>query len=109
MKLFDWGAIQGWEIAWVWLLAQRQMETSGSLLSEAVPSVCLDLWGDIEFAWSGQVYESIDNIPFLGRNPGNDNPYVITGDSEEGLTAGVAGALIISALVEHGECLGVQS
>jgi len=60
--------------------------------------------GPVEFAWSGQVYEPVDAVPFIGRNPGNDNVYVITGDSGEGLTSGVAGAMIVSALAEQGEC-----
>lgn len=57
-----------------------------------------------EFSWSGQVYEPVDAVPFIGRNPGNDSVYVITGDSGEGLTSAVAGAMIISALVVQGEC-----
>lgn len=60
--------------------------------------------GAIEFAWSGQVYEPVDAVPFVGRNPGNNNIYVITGDSGEGLTTGVAGAMIISALAVQGAC-----
>jgi len=60
--------------------------------------------GSPEFAWSGQVYEPVDAVPFVGRNPGNDNVYVITGDSGEGLTTGVAGAMIVSALAAQGEC-----
>jgi glycine/D-amino acid oxidase-like deaminating enzyme/nitrite reductase/ring-hydroxylating ferredoxin subunit len=60
--------------------------------------------GAIEYAWSGQVYEPVDAVPFIGRNPGNDNVYVITGDSGEGLTTGVAGAMIIGQLATQGEC-----
>jgi glycine/D-amino acid oxidase-like deaminating enzyme/nitrite reductase/ring-hydroxylating ferredoxin subunit len=60
--------------------------------------------GPLEFAWSGQVYEPVDAVPFMGRNPGNENVYVITGDSGEGLTSGVAGAMFVSALAEQGTC-----
>ncbi len=60
--------------------------------------------GETEFAWSGQVYEPVDAVPFAGRNPGNDNIYVITGDSGEGLTTGVAGAIIVAALAQQGQC-----
>lgn len=60
--------------------------------------------GQTEFAWSGQVFEPVDGVPFAGRNPGNTNIYVITGDSGEGLTTGVAGAMIVSALAEQGDC-----
>jgi hypothetical protein len=60
--------------------------------------------GKIEYAWSGQVYEPVDMVPFIGRNPGNENVYVVTGDSGEGLTSGVAGAMMIAALATEGEC-----
>lgn len=53
-------------------------------------------------AWSGQVYEPIDYVPHMGRNPGDRNVYVITGDSGEGLTSSVAGALLIADLVKSG-------
>jgi Rieske Fe-S protein len=49
--------------------------------------------------WSGQVLDTIDYAAFIGRNPGNENIYVHTGDSGQGLTHGVAGSLINSALI----------
>ena len=52
-----------------------------------------------EFAWSGQVLETDDFMPFSGRNPGNTNVYVHTGDSGQGITNGVAGALTIAPLI----------
>jgi glycine/D-amino acid oxidase-like deaminating enzyme/nitrite reductase/ring-hydroxylating ferredoxin subunit len=58
--------------------------------------------GETTHAWSGQVYEPIDYIPHMGRNPGDKNVYVITGDSGEGLTSGVAGARLIADLVAQG-------
>jgi glycine/D-amino acid oxidase-like deaminating enzyme/nitrite reductase/ring-hydroxylating ferredoxin subunit len=58
--------------------------------------------GETTHAWSGQVYEPIDYVPHMGRNPGDKNVYVITGDSGEGLTSGVAGALLIADLVSKG-------
>ena len=51
------------------------------------------------FAWSGQVYEPVDHVSFAGRNPGSKNTFVITGDSGEGLTSGVAGAMLIADLI----------
>ena len=47
--------------------------------------------GEITHAWSGQVYEPIDHLPHIGRNPGDERIYVITGDSGEGITSAVAG------------------
>jgi glycine/D-amino acid oxidase-like deaminating enzyme/nitrite reductase/ring-hydroxylating ferredoxin subunit len=49
--------------------------------------------------WSGQVLDTIDYAAFIGRNPGNDHVYVHTGDSGQGITHGVVGALINSALI----------
>ena len=56
-------------------------------------------FGEVEFSWSGQVMEPIDFMPFSGRNPGEDNVYVHTGDSGQGITNGVAGALTIAPLI----------
>lgn len=52
--------------------------------------------GEVTHAWSGQVYEPIDYIPHAGRNPGDERIYVITGDSGEGITSSVAGALLVT-------------
>lgn len=52
-----------------------------------------------EFAWSGQVMETVDFMPFSGRNPGSTNVYVHTGDSGQGITNGVAGSLTIAPLI----------
>jgi glycine/D-amino acid oxidase-like deaminating enzyme/nitrite reductase/ring-hydroxylating ferredoxin subunit len=52
-----------------------------------------------EYRWSGQVLEPIDFMPFSGRNPGNTNIYIHTGDSGQGITNGVAGSLTILPLI----------
>jgi glycine/D-amino acid oxidase-like deaminating enzyme/nitrite reductase/ring-hydroxylating ferredoxin subunit len=56
-------------------------------------------FGQIRNHWSGQVMEPFDFMPFSGLNPGNDKIYVHTGDSGQGMTNGVAGALTIAALL----------
>ncbi|HEX6374693.1 MAG TPA: FAD-dependent oxidoreductase [Allosphingosinicella sp.] len=53
----------------------------------------------VDYRWSGQVLEPIDFMPFSGRNPGNENIYIHTGDSGQGITNGVAGSLNIAALI----------
>ena len=55
--------------------------------------------GDVRYRWSGQVMEPVDFMPYSGRNPGNRDIYVHTGDSGQGMTNGVAGALNIAALL----------
>jgi Rieske Fe-S protein len=49
--------------------------------------------------WSGQVLDTIDYAAFIGRNPGNENIYVHTGDSGQGMTHGVVGSLINTGLI----------
>lgn len=56
-------------------------------------------FGEVGYRWSGQVQEPFDYMPFSGLNPGNRNIYVHTGDSGQGMTNGVAGALNIAALL----------
>lgn len=56
-------------------------------------------FGTVEHSWSGQVLETDDFMPFAGRNPGSDKVYVHTGDSGQGITNGVAGALTIVPLI----------
>jgi glycine/D-amino acid oxidase-like deaminating enzyme/nitrite reductase/ring-hydroxylating ferredoxin subunit len=53
----------------------------------------------LDFAWSGQVIEPIDYLAFIGRAPGEDNIYIITGDSGHGITHGTIGGILITDLV----------
>ncbi|HKS04173.1 MAG TPA: FAD-dependent oxidoreductase [Chthoniobacterales bacterium] len=49
--------------------------------------------------WSGQVMEPVDGVAYIGRNPGDKNVYVITGDSGNGITHGIlAGRLIVDLM-----------
>jgi len=50
--------------------------------------------------WSGQVYEPVDFVPFIGRNPGQERVFIVTGDSGQGMTMGATAALIIPDLIE---------
>jgi hypothetical protein len=60
-------------------------------------------FGHVEYRWSGQVLEPMDFMPFSGRNPGDRNIYIHTGDSGQGITNGVAGSLNLLALLTGGE------
>src|SRR5712671_2600131 len=64
---------------------------------------------EVSHRWSGQVLDTIDYAAFIGRNPGNERVYVHTGDSGQGMTHGVVGSLLNSALIlqrgEVGRCL----
>jgi glycine/D-amino acid oxidase-like deaminating enzyme/nitrite reductase/ring-hydroxylating ferredoxin subunit len=50
---------------------------------------------DVVYRWSGQVLEPVDSLGFMGKNPGDDNIYIITGDSGNGMTHTTIGAMII--------------
>ena len=56
---------------------------------------------DIKFTyrWSGQVQEPSDMIAYIGRDPGTENVYIITGDSGLGLTHGTLGGNLVSDLI----------
>jgi glycine/D-amino acid oxidase-like deaminating enzyme/nitrite reductase/ring-hydroxylating ferredoxin subunit len=55
--------------------------------------------GKLRHAWSGQIYEPVDYAPFIGKSPGARHTYIVTGDSGEGLTTGVAASLIIPDMI----------
>ncbi|KAF2517157.1 FAD-dependent oxidoreductase [Flavobacterium foetidum] len=59
---------------------------------------------EITYRWSGQVIEPVDSLAFLGKNPGSDNIYIITGDSGNGMTHATIGAMIITDQI-----LGIQN
>lgn len=55
---------------------------------------------ELIYRWSGQVMEPVDHLAFIGKNPGDDNIYIITGDSGNGMTHGTIGAIIVSDLIQ---------
>jgi glycine/D-amino acid oxidase-like deaminating enzyme/nitrite reductase/ring-hydroxylating ferredoxin subunit len=59
--------------------------------------------GDVANRWSGQVLEPVDSLAFLGRNPGSEHLYVITGDSGQGMTHATIGAMVVTDLVRGRE------
>lgn len=56
-------------------------------------------FGIADYKWSGQVMEPIDSLAFIGRNPGDDNIYIITGDSGNGMTHCTIGGILITDLI----------
>ncbi len=49
--------------------------------------------------WSGQVLEPVDYMGFIGRDPTQENVYIATGDSGQGMTHGTIAGILISDLV----------
>ena len=57
--------------------------------------------GALRYRWGGQVMEPNDRLAFIGRNPADDdNVFICTGDSGNGMTHGTIAALLISDLIE---------
>lgn len=56
-----------------------------------------------DYHWSGQVMEPVDYLGYIGRNPGHDdNVYIVTGDSGNGMTNGtIAGLLLRDLLMDR--------
>ena len=66
----------------------------------------LEMWtrervlaGDTLYRWSGQVMEPMDGVAFIGRNPGDEHVFIVTGDSGNGITHGILGGLLLRDLV----------
>jgi glycine/D-amino acid oxidase-like deaminating enzyme/nitrite reductase/ring-hydroxylating ferredoxin subunit len=55
--------------------------------------------GAVTHEWSGQVLDTIDYAGFIGRDPGSELIYVAMGDSGQGLTHGVMGAMLNASLI----------
>jgi glycine/D-amino acid oxidase-like deaminating enzyme/nitrite reductase/ring-hydroxylating ferredoxin subunit len=55
--------------------------------------------GELVYRWSGQVLEPLDHVAFIGKNPGDDNIYIVTGDSGNGMTHGTIAGMLITDLI----------
>jgi len=90
-----------------WLIVGGEDHKSGTT-DDAEPRLQrLEAWarshvpefGPVEHRWSGQVMEPVDFAPYIGRNHGNKQVYVATGDSGQGITAGVVAGMLLRDLV----------
>jgi glycine/D-amino acid oxidase-like deaminating enzyme/nitrite reductase/ring-hydroxylating ferredoxin subunit len=55
--------------------------------------------GEVIYQWSGQIVEPMDGVAYIGRYMGNDNIFIATGDSGNGLTHGTIAGILISDLI----------
>lgn len=53
----------------------------------------------IDYRWSGQIFEPVDSLAFIGKNPGDRNIYIATGDSGNGLTHGTIAGILLPDLI----------
>ncbi|HKX91594.1 MAG TPA: FAD-dependent oxidoreductase [Sphingomicrobium sp.] len=91
-----------------WLIVGGEDHRSGTADDMDQRFARLEAWSRQHFPsltgferrWSGQVMEPVDFLPYSGRD-GSDRIYVHTGDSGQGMTNGVAGALNFIALYRN--------
>ena len=70
----------------------------------------LELWARERFPqgrevlhrWSGQVMETVDGLAYIGKDPGDANVYVATGDSGMGMTHGTIAGILLADLIHGG-------
>lgn len=55
--------------------------------------------GSVDYKWSGQIFEPVDGVGLIGRNSGQKNIYVVTGDHGNGLTHGTLAGKLISDMI----------
>jgi glycine/D-amino acid oxidase-like deaminating enzyme/nitrite reductase/ring-hydroxylating ferredoxin subunit len=55
--------------------------------------------GEVTHRWSGQIIEPNDYMAFIGRNPGDDNIFIATADSGNGMTHGTIAGILITDLI----------
>jgi glycine/D-amino acid oxidase-like deaminating enzyme/nitrite reductase/ring-hydroxylating ferredoxin subunit len=54
---------------------------------------------DVTYRWSGQVMEPMDALAYIGRNPGDEKVWVVTGDSGNGMTHGAIAGTLLESLI----------
>lgn len=76
----------------------RQVNAKYEIL-EKWAKLRLPMIDTIEYRWSGQIFEPVDSLAFIGKNPGDKNIYIATGDSGNGLTHGTIAGILIPDLI----------
>jgi glycine/D-amino acid oxidase-like deaminating enzyme/nitrite reductase/ring-hydroxylating ferredoxin subunit len=57
--------------------------------------------GPVGRRWSGEVMEPVDGVAFIGKNAlDDDNVFIVTGDSGNGMTHGVIAGMLLADLVQ---------
>ncbi|WP_036015290.1 FAD-dependent oxidoreductase [Bradyrhizobium yuanmingense] len=57
---------------------------------------------EVTHRWSGQVLEPVDFAGFIGRSPGEEHVFVVSGDSGQGITNGLVAGMLIADLITSG-------
>ncbi|WP_340596420.1 FAD-dependent oxidoreductase [Bdellovibrio sp. GT3] len=64
---------------------------------------------DVATMWSGQLLEPVDGMAFIGKSPGRNHTYIVTGDSGHGFTHSAIASKVIADQIEgsHNEYSGI--
>jgi Rieske Fe-S protein len=54
---------------------------------------------DVQYKWSGLVFEPADSLAFIGRDNSERNVFIATGDSGHGMTHGVIAGILLTDLI----------
>lgn len=55
---------------------------------------------DVLYQWSGQVFEPVDGLAYIGRDPSHgENTFIATGDSGHGMTHGTIAGMLLTDLI----------
>lgn len=90
-----------------WLIVGGEDHKTGQDLNEQEKFSLLETWAKehfpmiekVVYRWSGQVFEPVDSLAFIGKNPGSKDVYIATGDSGHGMTHGMIAGLLITDLI----------
>lgn len=74
--------------------AERRYERLAAWAAERFP-----VSGEPVFRWSGQVMEPVDSLAFIGRNPGDNHVFIVSGDSGNGMTHGTIAGMLLTDLI----------
>jgi glycine/D-amino acid oxidase-like deaminating enzyme/nitrite reductase/ring-hydroxylating ferredoxin subunit len=96
-----------------WLIVGGRDHKSGQEDDAAGRYLYLEKWarerwpqlGKVEYRWSGQVMEPVDGMAYIGPNPmDEDNVYIVTGDSGNGLTHGTIAGMMFTDMIMGRPC-----
>ena len=93
-----------------YLIAGGADHKSGTADDGAVRFEAIEAWtrnlvpklGKEVSRWSGQVLDTLDYCGFIGRNPGDENIFIVTGDSGQGMTHGALAGLLLKQVIVEG-------
>ncbi len=100
-------AIQAGQDKYNVLIVGGEDHKTGQETDEKERLRCLEEWtrekfpmaGEVVYSWSGQVLEPVDYLAYIGKNPGEENVYIATGDSGHGMTHGTIAGILITDLI----------